>query len=155
MLESIRELRTYRGYFTDGGVTMAQIYQRDGHVPVILVTELPQNANTSVTNMAEYLAVEVLVDHLPALLGTSDFIWIEHYPRNTAIREDVFSKVLFADYQPKTVTKFGHIVRQKLGTPTWSHLDYATVRQLIGDAELQALLDENWTSISVPPSFAE
>jgi hypothetical protein len=44
----------------------------------VICTQLPDNLNTSVTNMAEYLAAEVIEEHsLPTPLT-----WIEHYPEH-------------------------------------------------------------------------
>ncbi len=46
--------------------------------PVVICSQLPDNHNTSVTNMAEYLAAEVIEEHcLPTPLT-----WIEHYPEH-------------------------------------------------------------------------
>ena len=53
----------YRGYWSDGGKCRLRIYQRDGSTPVIICSQLPDNHNTSVTNMAEYLAAEVIGVH--------------------------------------------------------------------------------------------
>jgi hypothetical protein len=45
---------------------------------VVVCSQLPDNDNTSVTNMAEYLAAEVIQEHkLPSLLN-----WIELYPEH-------------------------------------------------------------------------
>ncbi len=68
----------YRGYWSDGGKCRIRIYQEDGQAPVVVCSQLPDNDNTSVTNMAEYLAAEVAERHsLPTPLT-----WIEHYPEN-------------------------------------------------------------------------
>ena len=48
----------------------------DGPAPVVVSSQLPDNENTSVTNMAECRAAEVIEQHgLPTPL-----MWIEHYP---------------------------------------------------------------------------
>ena len=67
----------YRGYWSDGGKCRIRIYQEDRHTPVIICSQLPDNYNTSVTNMAEYLAAEMLREHSLA----TPLIWVEHYPR--------------------------------------------------------------------------
>ena len=42
---------------------------------MVICSQLPDNTNTSVTNMAEYLAAEVIEGHgLPTPL-----VWVEHY----------------------------------------------------------------------------
>ena len=68
----------YRGYRSDGGRCRIRIYHEDGRAPVVICSQLPDNHNTSVTNMAEYLAAEVMEKHaLPTPLT-----WVEHYPEN-------------------------------------------------------------------------
>jgi hypothetical protein len=49
----------YRGYWSDGGKCRIRVYQEDGLPPVVTCSQVPDNSNTSVTNMAEYLAAEV------------------------------------------------------------------------------------------------
>ena len=71
-------IHRYRGYWSDGGRCCIRIYQEDGRVPVVICSQLPDNPNTSVTNMAEYLAAEIIEEHsLPTPLT-----WIEHYPEH-------------------------------------------------------------------------
>jgi hypothetical protein len=53
----------YRGYWSEGGECRIRIYQEDGHAPVVICSQLQDNENTSVTNMAEYLAAEVIKEH--------------------------------------------------------------------------------------------
>ena len=75
-------IHEYRGYHTPGVVCRVRIYERPGAAPVIVATELPENQNTSITNMAEYLAAEVSARYLPGVLDSDQirpFIWIEHY----------------------------------------------------------------------------
>ena len=68
----------YRGYWSDGGRCRIRIYREDGHAPVVICSQLQDNENTSVTNMTEYLAAEVIKDRsLPTPLT-----WIEHYPEH-------------------------------------------------------------------------
>ena len=45
----------YRGYWSDGGKCRIRIYREDGCVHVVICSQLPDDENTSVTNMAEYL----------------------------------------------------------------------------------------------------
>ena len=68
----------YRGYWSDGGKCRIRIYREEGQSPVVICSQLPDNDNTSVTNMAEYLAGEVIEEQsLPTPLT-----WIEHYPEH-------------------------------------------------------------------------
>src|SRR5579871_45723 len=78
---ALDERFTYRGYFQHGAVCRIRIYRPAGKPPVIVCTELPENTNTSITNMAEHLAAEVIRRYLPARFEHPDgVVWIEHYP---------------------------------------------------------------------------
>jgi hypothetical protein len=68
----------YRGYWSDGGKCRIRIYREDGNVLVVVCSQLPDNENTSVSNIAEYLAAEVIKEHD---LHTP-LVWIEHYPEH-------------------------------------------------------------------------
>ena len=49
--------------------------------PVMLLTELPDNTNTSVTNMLEYLVAEIGTLLMPHRFDDDEpFTVIEHYP---------------------------------------------------------------------------
>jgi hypothetical protein len=48
----------YRGYWSEGGRCRIRIYQGEGKPPVVVCSQLPDNANTPVTNTTEYLAAE-------------------------------------------------------------------------------------------------
>jgi hypothetical protein len=56
-------IHNYRGYWSDGGRCRIRIYREDGEPPVVICSQLPDNDNTSVTNMAEYLAAEIVKEH--------------------------------------------------------------------------------------------
>ena len=53
----------YRGYWSDGGRCRIRTYRGEGDSPVAVCSQPPDNGNTSVTNMAEYLAAEVIEGH--------------------------------------------------------------------------------------------
>jgi hypothetical protein len=53
----------YRGYWSDGGKCRIRIYREEELAPVVICSQLPDNDNTSVTNMVEYLAAEVIKEH--------------------------------------------------------------------------------------------
>jgi hypothetical protein len=91
----------YRGYWSEGGRCQIRIYQTDSDVPVVICSQLPENKNTSVTNMAEYLAAEMIEEHrLPTPLT-----WIEHY--------------------------LGGVWRCRVGSPNWSPLWPEAVEELL------------------------
>ena len=106
----------YRGYWSDGGKCRIRIYLEDGHAPVVVCSQLPDNHNTSVTNMAEYLAAEVVDKH-----GLSTpLVWVEHYPEHEGgIGE--YSLVTFSSWEVSEAT-VGGTRRIRVGTPVWSHL---------------------------------
>ena len=83
---------------------------------MVVCSQLPNNHNTSVTNMAEYLAGEVIEEHaLPTPL-----VWIEHYPEHEgAIGE--YSLVRFSSWEVSEALT-GGTSRVRIGTPIWSHL---------------------------------
>jgi hypothetical protein len=76
---------------------------------------MPDNPNTSVTNMAEYLAAEVIEEHsLPTHLT-----WIEHYPEHEGEIGE-YSLVRFSSWELTEVC-LGGIWRFRIGIPSWSH----------------------------------
>jgi hypothetical protein len=106
----------YRGYWSDGGKCRIRIYREDGQVPVVVCSQLPNIPNTSVTNMAEYLAAEVIEEHcLPTPLT-----WIEHYPEHEGEIGE-YSLVRFSNWDPMEVC-LGSVWRYRVGSPRWSPL---------------------------------
>jgi hypothetical protein len=129
----------YRGYWSDGGRCRIRIYCEDGCAPVVLCSQPPDNSNTSVTNMAEYLAAEVMGEHkLPTPLT-----WIEHYPEHEGEIGE-YSLTTFSDWELQEVC-LGGIWRLRVGVPSWSHLRLEEVEFLV----------RGRTSEQHPPSAAE
>jgi hypothetical protein len=115
----------YRGYWSDGGKCRIRIYREDGQPPVVICSQPPVNDNTSVTNMAEYLAAEVMEEHkLPTPL-----VWIEHYPEHKGEIGE-YSLVRFSSWEPKEVC-LGGVWRYRMGSPKWSHLPSDAVDDLL------------------------
>jgi hypothetical protein len=115
----------YRGYWSDGGKCRIRIYREDERAPVVICSQLPDNENTSVTNMAEYLAAEVIQEHkLPSLLT-----WIEHYPEHEGEIGE-YSLVTFFSWELTEVC-LGGVWRYRLGSPRWSPLRPEEVDVLI------------------------
>jgi hypothetical protein len=103
----------YRGYWSDGGKCRIRIYHEDGCAPVVICSQLPDNDNTSVTNMAEYLTAEVIEKHgLPTPLS-----WIEHYPEHEGEIGE-YSLVEFSSWEPVEVY-LGSVWRCRIGSPEW------------------------------------
>jgi hypothetical protein len=111
----------YRGYWSDGGRCRIRIHQEGGRAPVVICTQLPDNDNTSVTNMAEYLAAEVIGVH-----GlTTPLVWVEHYPEHEGEIGE-YSLVRFSSWNPQEVC-IGGVWRGKSGSPRWSPMDLEEV----------------------------
>jgi hypothetical protein len=132
-------IHEYLGYHLPGGRCRIRVYQGAGRIPVIVASELPDNPNTSITNMAEYLAPEILIKHFPERLEEDEpAIWIEHYapPEHKGRRgKPDFSRVRFANWTPRVEIKWnaGKLVRRlKFGQPAWEYLAHQDVEQLIG-----------------------
>ena len=105
----------YRGYWSDGGRCRIRIYREEGEPLVVVCSQLPDNMNTSVTNMAEYLAAEVIEAHsLPTPL-----VWIEHYPEHEG-KPGEWSLVRFSSWQAEEV-RLGGAWRRRVGSLGWSH----------------------------------
>lgn len=72
-----------------------QIFPGSDGIPVVILTELPSNDSTSVTNLIESLAAEVLEKYLPDRVGhTPPFHCVEHYPE-TRDHDETFDLVTF------------------------------------------------------------
>ena len=117
----------FRGYWSDGGVCRIRVFEAPGTVPVVVCSELDENANTSVTNLAEYLAAEVVEEHsLPTPLT-----WIEHYPEHEGEIGE-YSLVTLSSWELEEVC-LGGIWRLRVGVPSWSHLRPEEVEFLLRD----------------------
>ena len=119
-------IHRYRGYWSGGGKCRIRIFQEDGRTPMVVCSQLPDNDNTSVTNLAEYLAAEVIEEHsLP-----TPMIWIEHYPEH---EEDLrqYSLVAFFDWKLQKVC-LGGVWRYRVGSPRWMSLSTDEVKKIIG-----------------------
>jgi hypothetical protein len=133
----------FRGYWSEGGVCRVRVYQAPGLIPVAVCSELEENTNTSITNLAEVLAAEIIALFLPDRFEAEEpVIWVEHYPgrsdprRNTKGRAE-FDRVTFASWTPR-VRRMGGVDRRTLGEPDWHPLPRSQVASLIGEAEVDA-----------------
>lgn len=101
----------------------------EGDAPVIICTELNANTGMSVTNAAEQIAGEVYAGH-----GLERAVWIEHYEdgaRETDEDPQTFSLVTFASSEVREILRGGEW-SLRVGAPSWSALDRATVETLVG-----------------------
>ncbi len=78
---------------------------------MVVCSPLPDNRDSSVTIMAEYLAAEVVEEHaLPAPLT-----WVEHYPEHRG-RPGEWTVVSFFSRGMRDVC-FGGVLRRRVGRP--------------------------------------
>jgi hypothetical protein len=119
----------YRGYWSDGGKCRIRIYREKRRASVVICSQLPDNDNTSVTNMAEYLAAEVIEQHgLPTPL-----VWVEHYPEHIGEIGE-YSLVKFSRWEVREVIS-GETPRIRVGTPCWSHMTPKEVDRMLEGLE--------------------
>ena len=98
--------------------------------PVVIVSELPDNPGTSVTNAIEQIAAEVMDAHSLALERVP--VFVEHYPPEATGRgEETFDLVVFGHHEVREVVR-GGVWRKEIGSPTWKPLDRRSVEVLLG-----------------------
>lgn len=125
----------FRGYWSDGGVCEIEIYTAPGLPPLVVATELPENTNTSITNLAEYVAAEVMERYLTTeQLAEHDppLIWVERYRRSlTPVmrgrrvdEHEDWSLVTFEHYRREPTRTFSRSPawRYRIGDPSWVSL---------------------------------
>lgn len=140
----IETVHTYGGFWGSAGHCGLQIFPGSDGVPVVILTELPSNDSTSVTNLIESLAAEVLETYLPDRAGQAPpFHCIEHYPE-TRDHEETFDLVTFElnipERRPSTlrVDLSGPVPaatteqRLALGHPQWKPIKREQVKAMIG-----------------------
>jgi hypothetical protein len=131
-----------RGYYDrePGGECRVRILQEEGKPPVLVITELTENQTTSVTNLMEYLAPELIGKHLPhryEVLDEEPAVVVEHYPprvdRSGRVREKAtYDRVTFESWRPRKVWVHGQ-ERLSLGEPDWRNMPEEEVRSLLGE----------------------
>lgn len=117
------------GYYSFGSRFDVHFIQGDVPVPVLIISQRHDNENTSVTNLIEYIAAELLGKFYPQAFEGAPVRVIEHYPaeysRNGKFltHEETFDEVTFASMKPERTMQFAQRgERVKLGTPSWKHL---------------------------------
>lgn len=133
----IDERYEYRGYHSQGGVTRVRLYDHQGAAPIMLLTELPENTNTSLTNLLEYLVAEIGTLLMPHRFDDEEpFTVIEHYPaqpqrHSRELLDERFAQVTFEDWKLRRQW-LGGVERKRIGQPTWTHLTDADLVALLG-----------------------
>ena len=136
-----------RAVLLRGDVTRERVL-RDAGVEkassVIVMAEHPRNESTSVTNMAELLAAELIQQHFPQRFDYDPpAILLEHYPRelHTSGRtpmQPTWDRLSFHSWAPRRVWLGGQ-ERLAFGEPHWTRVAEDDVAALIGRDEMQRL----------------
>ena len=94
---------------------------------MVICSQLSDNPNTSVTNMAEYLAAEVTREQM---LSTP-LVWVEHYPEHEGDIGE-YSLVRFSSWDLQEGC-LGTVWRYRIGSPEWSPLSPTDMDALLED----------------------
>lgn len=146
MAKTADYLHAFRGTWDrePHGVCWVRVFEEDGQTPVIVMSELPQNTSTSVTNMAELLAPELIQRHFRHRFEEDPpAIFLEHYveertPQGRLGRKATWDRLSFHSWTPRRVWLSGQ-ERISFGDPHWEHLPEHDVETLLGREEMQAL----------------
>lgn len=130
----------YDGYYDNEGICRVGVWTGEGEDPVVIITELPDNPSTSVTNLAEHLFPEAIAEYLPGWLDQARYCTlIEHYPAVAATGRysgGSYDQVTFASWNPRLVREHGK-QRISFGEPHWRRLHRDEVVALIGEDGLE------------------
>ena len=118
-------IHRYRGYWSDGGKCSIRVYREAEQDTIVICSQLPENKNTSVTNLAEYLAAEVIKKYGMA----TPLTWIEHCPEHEG-GIGKYSLVRFSSWKRREV-RLGGVWRCRVGSPNWSRLRPEEVEELL------------------------
>lgn len=114
-----------------------RLFHRGNATLDLVLTELPDNPSTSVTNMAEILAAELIAKLCPERFDEEEpAVLLEHYPeerdrRGRLGRKETWDRVSFASWSPRKIW-LGDQERVSLGEPDWRPLPADEVERLIG-----------------------
>lgn len=138
-------LHAFRGMWDRDpeAICWVRVFEEAGQIPVIVMSEHPQNPSTSVTNMAELLAAELIQAHFPQRFDyTPPAILLEHYPtehtpQGRIAHKATWDRLSFHSWAPRRVWLGGQ-ERLAFGDPHWEHLPEHDVERLLGREEMQA-----------------
>jgi hypothetical protein len=121
------------GYSFAAGCCWIRIYEGEGgDAPVVVCEELPEAGGAGVTEMAEQLAAEVILEHfadgLPDL--PRPILWIEHRPARRR-GPGRYTLLTFPSYHPRQMGA-GFVRRVTLGAPRREPLTPGEVAVLTG-----------------------
>jgi len=116
-----------------GGSCRVRVYlpEEEHDVPMVICSELPNNAGSSVAYSAHQIAAEVIRYNEFALPP----VWIEHYPEEaTDGTSETFELVVFSSYEIVERAPYLGETRLAAGEPTWKILDRESVETLVGQS---------------------
>lgn len=130
---SVDELFECEGYHGCASLFRVRIYapedDADGGkrspATLVILSEIPQNMGTSVTNICEQLAGRVVRCYN---LQPVRCMWVEHYEREDVCHDD-FCRITFAPGEG----------RELFASPAWSPLSRAAVEDAIGGELIERL----------------
>jgi hypothetical protein len=129
ILEVIYE---YHGLWTPGALCGLQIFSNTTEIPTIVLSELPCNHNTSVTNLVECIAAEVLQKYLPEQIGKdTPFHCVEHYPREVQSKLPATFDIVTFERSVPFFSWVGRTYRISLGEPQWRPLEPSELERMI------------------------
>jgi len=120
------ETINFQGLWNCKSTTRARVY-RDGTHLTILVSELPNNPGTSVTNSwggSVDLASQLLkLLNIPESINRSEIVWLEHYPERTGIFPESYDRVF--------MTWDGKQYRMSKLTHPWKRIFASDIQKLL------------------------
>ncbi len=125
------------------GVCSGRVLEEAGHTPVIVMGEHLDNLSTSVTNMAELLAAELIQWHFPRRFDHEPpAILLEHYPteyspQGRVARKPTWDRLSFRSWAPRQGWLGGQ-ERLAFGEPEWRSVPEHEVEALLGGDETRA-----------------
>jgi len=114
-MQIIAREQRYRGYHGCASRCRLRVYQH-GTTTVLLVSEIPENPGTSITNRAEALATALVRQYAQG----PDWVWIEHYPPQGGLEERLHE------------VRFTWDERGRASNPQWERISREAVVALIG-----------------------
>jgi hypothetical protein len=130
-MKAVDYTHSTHGAFTDGMCCRVRIFI-GGPYALMLVSELAENTNTSVTNLCECLAAEIAARHRSLFPDGHPFAYIEHHPSGTIGEGEGYERVVFDGYRARPGI-VGVRERMTLGVPRWLRMRGADVEALIGE----------------------
>ena len=127
----------YAGLNNSPSVCRVETWEQSGCPPLLLLTELPDNPGTSLTNCIGALAAELLAGWFPEAFDVLEgvpFHVFERYPpdRFRVGHREGLAAVTFARSSPVVIGGMGWRGRLSLGTPLWTHTTRRVLEELLG-----------------------